>query len=146
MAVQRNHRARRLALQALCSLDVQGRHVLDLVNDFIDDSREPAPVLTAARALLLGTYEQFQQVDRFLTRHARHWDLGRLAMVDRNILRLATFEMLQGKTPFKVVISEALLLAKEFSTAESPRFVNGVLDAVAREIAKDISPPSADVE
>jgi N utilization substance protein B len=55
-------------------------------------------------------------------------------MVDRNILRLGVYELRKGSAPFKVVISEALRLAREFSSAESPRFINGVLDAVAKEL------------
>ncbi|MFW6062464.1 MAG: transcription antitermination factor NusB, partial [Planctomycetota bacterium] len=93
-----------------------------------------------ARHLALGAFHETEQIDTVLRRHARHWQLSRLALVDRNILRLCTWEMLQGQTPFKVVIAEALHLARDFSTAESPRFVNGVLDAVAREIAGQISP------
>jgi len=75
-----------------------------------------------------------EQCDAILLRHARNWELSRLALVDRNILRLAVAEMRLGRTPHKVAITEAIKLAQEFSTAESPRFVNGVLDAVAREV------------
>ena len=114
------HRARRLALQGLCCLDVQGEHVMDLLEEFLRDSREQPRAIAAA--------------DELLARHARHWELPRLALVDRNILRLAAHEMRSGAAPPKVVITEAIRLAREFSTAESPRFVNGVLDAVAREI------------
>jgi len=113
--VSHRHRARRLALQGLCCLDVQGRRAIDGVDAFLDDSRETGQTIL----------------------HARHWELSRLALVDRNILRLGVCELRRGRTPLKVVISEALRLAQEFSTAESPRFVNGVLDAVAKEIAGD---------
>ena len=64
-------------------------------------------------------------------------------MVDRNILRMAVSELRDGSTPFKVVIAEALKLAHEFSTSESPRFINGVLDAVAGEVLGG-APPAAD--
>jgi len=110
---------------------------LEGVEHFIRDSREEPGVATDARKLLADTLEELESLDRLLARHARHWELGRLALVDRNILRLAAHELLTGQTPVKVVITEALRLAKEFSMAESPRFVNGVLDAVAREIQKD---------
>ena len=83
--------------------------------------------------LVKAAYEDRAECDRLLARHARHWELGRLALVDRNILRLAVTEML-AKAPPKVVITEAMQLAREFSTAESPRFVNGVLDAIAKEL------------
>ena len=68
---------------------------------------------------------------------SRHWELGRLALVDRNILRLAAWELLTKKAPHAVIISEATRLAQEFSTVDSPRFVNGVLDAVTKELSRD---------
>jgi len=108
-----------------------------MVHQFIDDSRESAAVLNSARKLIRETYDQREQLDAVLARHARHWEMGRLALVDRNILRLAVAELHAGQTPFKVVISEALRLAQEFSTAQSPRFVNGILDAVAKEMQRD---------
>jgi transcription antitermination factor NusB len=132
--VKRPHKARRLALQVLCCLDAQGRKAVDLALEFINSSREAEDIRTLAQSLALGAFRDLETIDALLARHARHWQLHRLAMVDRNILRLGTHEMLQGQTPFKVVINEGLLLAQEFSTADSPRFVNGVLDAVAQEL------------
>jgi N utilization substance protein B len=123
-----------LVLQGLCCLDVQGRKAWDLVIDFVDDSRESPETVSMARELLERAYADREACDELLARHAHHWELGRLALVERNILRLATCELRDGSTPFRAVISEAIALAKEFSSAEGPRFVNGVLDAVAREI------------
>ncbi len=110
---------------------------MDLVEQFVRDPREDPEVSRPAWELLLETWHARDASDRTLVRHARHWQLSRLALVDRNILRLAVHEMLSARAPRKVAISEAIRLAKEFSTAESPRFVNGVLDAVAREIERD---------
>jgi len=107
---------------------------MDLLEPFITDSRETPETVSAARDLLTGTWAGRDACDALLVRHSRHWDLARLALVDRNILRLGVHELRDDSAPFKVVISEAIKLAKEFSTAESPRFVNGVLDAVARTI------------
>ena len=132
-----NYRARRLALQALCCLDAQGNRVWNLVEDFIADADEPPDVIAASRKLVRETFDTWTQCDLILARHARNWDLTRLAMVDRNILRVGVGELLGGQTPLKVTITEALKLAKEFSSAEAPRFINGVLDAVAREIRQD---------
>lgn len=128
------HRARRLALQGLCCLDVQGQKVRDLVEQFLVESEETPPTVAAARLAMDGAWEDHPRIDEMLTRHARRWNLSRLALVDRNILRLCVHELTGGATPVKVVISEALKLAEEFSSAESPRFINGVLDAVAKEI------------
>ena len=132
------HRARRLAMQALCCLDVQGLKVRDLVEQFLAESEETPTTVETARRLVDGAWAQKAQIDELLARHARRWDLSRLALVDRNILRLSVQELRIGKTPFKVVISEALRLAQEFSTAESPRFINGVLDAIMRELQKEL--------
>jgi len=107
---------------------------MELAALFITDSREPPETIAAAGDLLRRAYAAREQCDQWLARHARHWELERLALVDRNILRLAVHEMVSGKTPAKVVITEALRLAQEFSTAESPRFVNGILDAVYKEM------------
>lgn len=135
-----SRRARRLALQALCCLDVQGDKVMDLVRLFITDSRETPETLATATDMLEQAFASRQESDCWLSRHARHWELGRLALVDRNILRLAVCEMVSGRTPPKVAITEALRLAQEFSTAESPRFVNGILDAVYKEMQANIAP------
>lgn len=130
------HRTRRLALQGLCCVDAQGSGAWKMIDHFIADSNENLDVVHASRKLLRSCHEAVQKCDSLLQKHARRWELGRLALVDRNILRLATFELLQNEVPFKVVISESLKLAREFSTAESPRFVNGVLDAIARDLRK----------
>ncbi|MFP4106549.1 MAG: transcription antitermination factor NusB [Phycisphaerae bacterium] len=130
----RNHKVRRLALQGLCCLDVQGQSAIDLVELFVRDTRESQAVAGSAWSMLCDTWHSREEADAILRRHARNWDLSRLALVDRNILRLAVREMTHQDTPPKVVLSEALKLAREFSTAESPRFVNGVLDAVFHEL------------
>jgi len=130
------HRARRLALQGLCSLDVQGVKALDLIYAFIDDSQDPPDAVADARTLLRDAWDDRDACDKLLAAHATHWDLARLALVDRNILRLAVHELLGLKLPPTIIITEALRLAQEFSSTESPRFINGVLDAVAKDIAK----------
>lgn len=141
--MNRRHRARRLALQALSCLDVQGAKARDLVLAFIDDSRDPPDVRRTARQMLDQALADRDACDELVVRHARHWGLDRLALVDRNILRLAVSELLARATPHKVVISEALQLAKEFSTAESPRFINGVLDAIAKALAVGAARPKS---
>jgi N utilization substance protein B len=121
-------------MQGLCCLDSQGPAAIDLVVEFVEDAHEDESTIREARALMLEAFHEIEQTDAVLKRHARHWDLGRLALVDRNILRIATHEMLTDRVPVKVAISEAIRLAKEFSSEQSPRFINGILDAVAKEI------------
>lgn len=97
-------------------------------------------IVDGALKLLREAFDDRPACDELLARHARRWELPRLALVDRNILRLAAYELHTNQAPPKVILSEALRLAREFSTAESPRFVNGVLDAVAKEIHGAIPP------
>jgi len=130
----RHHRARRLALQGLCCLDVQGAAALPAAAEFIAQSRENPETVAEAQAMMRAAFDARDACDRLLAGQSRHWDVGRMALVDRNILRLALSELLAGTTPRKVAITEALRLAKEFSTAESARFINGVLDAAARRV------------
>jgi N utilization substance protein B len=87
-----------------------------------------------ARELVHGVATHRDKLDPFIARHATHWRLDRMAAVDRNVLRLGAYELLYTPTPAAVVIDEAVGLARRFSSDESPRFVNGVLDALAREV------------
>ena len=131
------YRARRLALQGLCCLDVQGEKAMDQAQSFLTDSHETPETIRAADALMRETWADRDVCDALVARHSRHWELGRLAMVDRNVLRLAVHEIRTGRTPFKVAIAEAIKLVGEFSTADSPRFVNGILDAVGKSLGAD---------
>ena len=87
--------------------------------------------------LVRGTVEHIEEVDRRISGHAEHWRLERMPIVDRNILRLAVFEMMFSDTPAAVAIDEALELARRYSNEESVQFVNGVLDAVHRDLEKE---------
>ena len=88
-----------------------------------------------ARLLVNRTVEHVEEIDALIQRHAEHWRLDRMAIVDRNLLRLATQEFLYDKeTPKTVVINEAIEIARRFSTQESPQFINGILDSIKREV------------
>ncbi len=89
-----------------------------------------------AASLVRGTIDSLTAIDEQITKHAEHWKISRMPTVDRNILRLAVYELLYTDTPPAVVIDEALELARQFSGEESVHFVNGVLDAVRREVAR----------
>src|SRR2546427_573196 len=88
-----------------------------------------------AASLVRGTKAQQPKIDAIIAETAEHWDLERMAVVDRNILRMAVYELLCEPTvPGKVAINEAIEIAKKFGTAESSRFINGVLDRIHREL------------
>jgi N utilization substance protein B len=87
-----------------------------------------------ANALFEGAASEVEALDKLLEQHATNWRLDRMAAIDRNILRLAAHELRKGETPAKVVINEAVELAKKFSDEDSPSFINGVLDAVRKAL------------
>ncbi len=87
-----------------------------------------------AQNLLRGVTEELPVIDDLITRHASNWRLERMPAVDRNVLRIAVYEMLRTDTPPAIVIDEALELARRFAGEESVHFVNGVLDAVRKEL------------
>lgn len=90
-----------------------------------------------ADPLILGTIEHRNEVDAVITKHAKNWDIKRMAAVDRNILRLAIYEMLhRNDIPPVVSINEAVDIAKKFSTDDSGKFVNGILDKVRGELMR----------
>jgi N utilization substance protein B len=111
---------------------------IDLFNQSLHSESDDPPRLAGdsfVEDLVRGTVERKAQIDEMITKHLQHWRLERMATVDRNILRLATYEMMTTATPPAVVIDEALELARRYSNDEAVQFVNGVLDAVRKELA-----------
>ena len=133
-------RSRQRALQILYSWDARRQTVAEATAAYYDtlyseESRtkpQPDPFLDG---LVAGAVEHMEELDRRITQHAAHWRVERMTLVDRNILRLAVYEMVHSGTPAPVVIDEALELARRYSNEESVLFVNGVLDAVRRDLA-----------
>ena len=130
-------RARQRALQILFLWDARRPAVADAINQYYDTlySEEKPERDPFVEDLVRGTVEHVRDVDAKISRHAQHWRMERMPAADRNILRLAVYEMTHGGTPPPVAIDEALELARKFSNEESVQFVNGVLDAVRRETA-----------
>ena len=132
----KRRKAREIALQFLYQLDLNG-----------DDDPTPSaaefwarhPVDAEARAfsdaLVRGTKANQPKIDQIIAQFTEHWNLDRMAVVDRNILRVAVYELLwESDVPAKVAINEAIEIAKKFGTTESSRFINGVLDRIRREL------------
>ena len=105
--------------------------VFDRVTDHFD---VPRSAVAFARALVTDVARSGEALDEIIGLHARNWRVSRMAAVDRNVLRLAVYELRDTETPVPVVIDEAVDLARRFGSDTSPSFVNGVLDAVAREV------------
>jgi N utilization substance protein B len=129
-------RARQRALQILFLWDSRRPAVDDAISQYYDAlySEEKPERDPFVENLVQGTVEHVKEIDERITRHAEHWRMERMPAVDRNILRMAVYEMTHGGTPPPVTIDEALELARKFSNEESVQFVNGVLDAVRREM------------
>ncbi len=95
-----------------------------------------------ANSLVLGTLKNLQTIDDRIRTRAEHWRIERMAIVDRNVLRIAVYEFLFDDTPHTVVINEALEIARRFSTFETTQFINGILDAIKLDLKKGESDPA----
>lgn len=129
--------ARELVLRMLFQVDVGKQPVDEVVEAALAQSVLEGANREYAEEVVRGTLEHREQIDEHLARLANDWALDRQAVVDRNILRMTTYEILhRPDTPVAAVINEAVELAKKYSTAESGRFVNGVLGALARSVPR----------
>jgi transcription antitermination protein NusB len=132
------HRSRHRAVQILYQCDIRNLSVEEAIRSFYDglyteESEErPAPD-PFMEELVRGTLERRPELDRQIEESSAHWRIDRMSAVDRNILRLAVYELLESQNPAAVVIDEALELARRFSGEESVGFINGVLDAVRKK-------------
>ena len=134
--VKANRRkARIVALQSLYEAD-SSNHPIELALERLqEEALLSHESLDFARELAQGARKQARDIDSIIQRYAPAWPVGELAVVDRNILRLAIYEiMFQGTTPPKVAVNEAVELAKLFGSDSSPRFVNGVLGSVLSSV------------
>lgn len=144
----RGRTARELALRALYQVDVgkcePARAVATVVAMASADGDEPPPdagAVAQAESLFHGTAQHLPELDGWIGGLARGWDVGRMAAIDRNLLRLAAYELVyRPGVPAAVVINEAVELAKIYSTAESGKFVNGILSALAARLPGRLPP------
>ena len=122
-------------MQALYQLDVQGPDMLEHLGRFFREANPDDFVRKLASDWTKGTWENLAQCDELIVSSTIKWDFSRLSPVDKSILRLAVYQLkFCPDIPPRVVINEAIELAKKFSTDKSPPFVNGVLDAVLRKL------------
>lgn len=135
--------AREIALQVLYSWEV-GRTSPDQAIESVVAAHYPdaaGDVLATAGQIVRGTVAAIADLDRIIGAHSQHWRVERLAVIDRLVLRIAVWELQQpARAPRRVVLNEALELARRFSTEDAVKFVNGVLDAVCRTL--DAGSPS----
>lgn len=139
--MRKRTRARECALQMLYQIDLRKENVQEIIKGYWQSQESDEEVTSFANQLVLGTIKMLSEIDEKISKHADNWDLKRMAVVDRNILRLATFELShRDDIPPKVCMNEAVELAKRFGDTESAKFINGVLDAIHKQSsAKDQS-------
>jgi len=132
------HRSRKRALQVLFEWDMRREEIDRAIQHYYDSlyseeqEKQPKPD-KFMEELARGTASQAGEIDRQIEARSANWRLERMAVVDRNILRLAIYELSRAEVPAVVIIDEALELARQFSNQESLAFINGVLDAVYKQ-------------
>ena len=152
--MRKRTRAREFALQVLYELDIaKSQELEEALEDFwadrtdlaltnpekmaLEEDKKEPEIREYAEKLIRGTLEKRDPIDRTIERYAENWEMRRMACVDRNILRLSTYEILHvGEIPVKVAINEAVELAKRYGEEDSSKFVNGILDRIAKTECK----------
>ncbi|MCH7643492.1 MAG: transcription antitermination factor NusB [Myxococcales bacterium] len=140
-------RSRQVALQALFACDFANQQqaggeigIEELFERVAQNFDLPAGARDFALKLVCGTTSELSNIDDLLAANATNWKISRMAVVDRNVLRLGIYELTQTDTPVSVILDEAIQLARRFGGESSPGFVNGVLDAVAKQVGKRLEP------
>ena len=132
--MKKRTRARELALQFLYQLDLRGDDLLPEAKSFVRGEERDSETVRFALRLVQGTVDHRTEIDRTIQGVAQNWNISRMAVVDRNVLRLATYELLHcDDIPPKVAINEAIELGKRYSTEQSGAFINGILDRIRKD-------------
>ena len=125
-------RARSIALQALYEVDMAGHLPAQILNERLEGETFTDELAEFIRQIIFGVFPMRDKLDEVIAKYAQEWPFEQLAAIDRNILRIATWEIaVQRETPLKVAINEAVELAKTYGSDSAPRFVNGVLGSLA---------------
>ena len=129
--MRKRTKARECALQILYQIDIRKDPPEELISEFWETEEAESEVKDFAEALVKGTVTNTKKIDEVISKYASNWKLNRMAIIDRNVLRMATYELLFCEDiPPKVSINEAVDLAKKFGDMESGKFVNGILDKI----------------
>ena len=132
--IRKRTQARELSFQFLYMMDIRGNDCIDEVGEFLREQTEDSDIQEFSECLIRGVLDNQKKIDEAIENSAQNWELGRIATVDRNIMRQAIYELLfRDDIPPKVSINEAIELGKKFSTANSGGFINGILDRIKRD-------------
>jgi N utilization substance protein B len=138
--MRKRTKAREFALQVLYQIDITHADPKACLEDFWKsrENEAEAEVRDFAEKIVLGAIERKEDIDKVISEAAQNWEIGRMAVVDRNILRLTTYELLyRDDIPPKVSINEAIEIAKKYSDQDSGKFVNGILDKINKTKRSD---------
>ncbi len=135
----KRRRSREYALQLLFQLDLTDSQLDEkLLGEFWEGSSEDAEVRDFTHTIVRGTTENLNTIDKIIKKAADNWAIDRMAVVDRNILRAATYELFYIKDiPSSVTLNEAIEISKKYSTEDSSAFINGILDKIQKSKIKD---------
>ena len=130
--------SREITLKILYQRDTSGRPLKEIEENTFANENVTDEIKEFAVELAIGTAYHLSEIDMTLSKLADHWKIDRMAVIDRNILRIALFELLyKSDTPINVIINEAIEIAKKYGDSKSYQFINGILDKAAKEIRKD---------
>jgi len=125
-------RAREIALQYLYQVDITSEHSEEKLSEFIEHFVKDKDIVPYAGELIGGVYKNLIEIDELIDKSSNNWTVSRMTKTDRNILRIATFELVyMSEMPYKVAINEAIELAKRYGSPKFPSFANGVLDRIS---------------
>jgi transcription antitermination factor NusB len=129
--------SRELALKFLYQFELNGGELDAQIELFLNQNSAQEDVETFMRDLVVSLFDKVKEIDEVIQKFSEHWVLDRMTVIDRNILRMGTCELLFNfSTPPKVVINEAIDIAKKYGNEDSPEFINGILDKVYKEIGQ----------
>ena len=140
-------KARSVALQVLYEVDMSGHKPESVFSQRLEENPLEGSLSDFTSQIVFGVYPLFEKLDQFISQHAPEWPMDQVAVIDRNIIRIALWEFAVSElTPVKVAINEAIELAKLYGADSTPRFVNGVLGSLANrqdEIHRYFGPPTS---
>lgn len=131
--MRKRTKAREAGLKTLYQLDITSEDIETILEDYWEDNQALPEVKEFASKMARGVAGQISNLDKIITRYADNWTIKRMAVIDRNVLRMAVYElMFMDDIPPKVSINEAIDLAKKYSDMDSGKFVNGILDRIKK--------------
>ncbi len=135
--MHKNHKAREATLKLLYEYEISKNSMEKILNrrDFFEPKEED--LIKFSKELFLGVIQNLEKIDDLIQRHTLNWKVERLAILDKNILRIGTYELLfHPETPAAIIIDDAVELAKIYGDEEAPKFINGILDNILHKELK----------